>query len=79
MQVSDSSEAIRSRAYRQRRRDGTVIVPVEVSAAEQKALLDAHLIDPAEPFDRTAITGGIMVLLSSLACGELYFEEADEA
>ena len=79
MQLSNSVTAIKSREYRQRRRSGTVIVPIEVGPDAQKALLDAYLIDPAEPFDRTAIAGGVMVLLSSLVYGELYFEGADEA
>ena len=79
MPQSTSAVARRSRLYRDRLRVGAVIVPVEVGRQAQKALLDAHMIDPAEPLDRTAIAGGVMVLLSSLADGELYFEEADEA
>ena len=71
MQLSNSAVAIKSREYRERRRDGTVIVSVEVTAAEQKALADAHLIDPDVPFDRTAIAGGIEVLLEFLADGEI--------
>ena len=69
---------MRSRAYRQRRRAGTVIVPVEVGADAQKAMVGAGLINSEAPLDRAAIADGILVLLSFLMDGDLYFGAADE-
>ena len=66
-----SDNARRSRAYRQRRRNGAVVVPVEVSAEVQQAMLDAHLIDPDIPPGRAAIADGIGVLLEFLRDGEI--------
>ena len=66
-----SDNARRSRAYRQRRRNGAVVVPVEVSAEVQQALVDAYLIDPDMPSGRAAIANGIGVLLEFLKDGEI--------
>ena len=68
---SDSPTAVRSRAYRKRRRVGTVIVPIEVGVEAQKALLDNQLIDPDMPPGRAAIADGIVVLLEFLKDGEI--------
>ena len=66
-----SDNARRSRAYRQRRRTGSVVVSIEVRADVQKAMLDAHLIDPDIPSGRAAIADGIGVLLEFLRDGEI--------
>ena len=71
MPVSSSPVAVRSRAYRQRKRAGSVIVPIEVGVDVQKALVDAYLIDPDVPLDRAAISDGIGVLLEFLRDGEI--------
>ena len=59
MQASDSPVAVRSRAYRQRRRDGVVVVPIEVSADAQKALVGAGIITGDVPLDQAVIADGI--------------------
>ncbi len=66
-----SDNARRSRAYRQRRRTGSVVVPVEVGADVQKALIDAYLVDPDVPVNRAAITDGVSLLLEFLRDGEI--------
>ena len=66
-----SDNARRSRAYRQRRRNGAVIVPIEVDSRTQKALIDAYLVDLDVPVDRAAITAGVSLLLEFLRDGEI--------
>ena len=78
MPASNSPVAVRSRAYRERRRSGVVVVPIEVSADAQKALVDAGIVTGDVPLDQAVIADGIWVLLSCLMDGALYFEAADD-
>ena len=66
-----SDNARRSRAYRQRRRTGSVIVPIEVDSRTQKSWIDAYLVDPDVPVDRAAIADGVGLLLEFLRDGEI--------
>ena len=68
---SNSPVARRCRAYRQRRRNGAVVVKVEIDADVQQALLDNHLLDPDRPLDRAALADGIGALLGFLKDGKL--------
>ena len=71
MPVSNSPVARRSRAYRDRKRAGSVIVQIKVDADVRQALVDAYLIDPDVPVDRAAITDGVGLLLAFLKDGEI--------
>ena len=77
MPPSDNPIARKSRDYRRRRRDGAVVVQLEIGSEIQNALLSAGLVDPDVPLDRAAIADGIWIILSFLIDGDLYFGAAD--
>ena len=73
--------AIRSRRYRQRKREGTQIISVEVSEAHLDALIEDSLHKEADRRDRDKIAATISFLLDAYEVGavEIDFDKLDEA
>ncbi len=66
-----STTAARSRRYRERRREGVVVAPVEVEPEALEALVFCLFLDEADRHDRAAIGAAVEELLHLLGEGAL--------
>ena len=69
-----SSSASRSRRYRQRRREGVFVVPVEVGAPALNGLVRYGLID-ADNVTRDEISFALEILLDAVSKGAIDLDE----
>ena len=70
-QITATSSADRSRRYRQRQRDGWLVLPVPIHEAYIDALVDQHFLEEADANDRQKITEAIGLFLFVLAEGAI--------
>ena len=68
-QLTATSSAARSRRYRQRQRDGWLVLPVSVHQAYVDALVDHCFLDEADADDRGKVAEAIDLFLFVLADG----------
>ena len=73
-----SPTAARSRRYRLRQRQGTMIVPVEADQDAIDALVDYAFLSETEMGDRAKVTDAIDLLLFMLSQGALEWLDEDE-
>ena len=69
-----SSSASRARRYRQRRRDGEIVVQVEVSVREIAGLANYGLLD-ADNVTRDGVALALEVLLDGISKGAVDLDE----
>ncbi len=71
-----SSTAARSKRYRERKREGVVVAPVEVEPEVLDALTFCLFLDKADRHDRAAIGAAVEELLYLLGEGALTMDES---
>ena len=65
--TSTPAPETRGQRYRQRKRAGSIIVPVEVNAQAAAGLAELGVIDPDGPRDREAIKDGLALLIVAVS------------
>jgi len=65
--TASSPAAVRARNYRRRRREGTILVPVETSAEAIDGLVRYGFLDQADIGDRDKIGNAIALILDGLS------------
>ena len=70
-----SPTAARSKRYRERKREGVVVAPVEVEPEVLDALTFCLFLDEADRHDRAAVGAAVEELLAMLSGGELLMAE----
>ena len=75
VQPSPTPAAQRSRAYRGRRRDGFIVVPLDVHWEDLDVLERRGFIEESERGDRARIAEGIDELLTWLGAGVFVIDE----
>ena len=73
-QTATSSSVERSRRYRQRKREGAILVPVETSAGAIDGLVRHGLLDQTDIGDRDKIGNAIALILEGLSKNAVSFE-----
>ena len=74
-QASPSSAALRSKRYRERRRDGILIAPVAVYEEDLDFLVQTGIIEDCDRADRAKIGKAVEELLTWLGAGAFILDE----
>ncbi len=79
--LNPSPSAARAQRYRERRRAGALVVPLDVAASDIAGLVAYGLIEKGHAADRTEIAIGIQILLHALSQDaiEVDFNKLDSA